>query len=230
LSKEILKVPGQIRMNVYTGDLVIPSMAEVGMARRQLATNTSHKSITPVSAEVRQNFKNPNALTVQDDAMGLLRRLAKKDKPRGAAISAEVLRIIQERINKKKKENNQPEILLSDVDFAKRLVVFKRGTEIKTDRDDVETRVNNSIVAWESQSMDPQDIPYGYKFYQLLSVFAEFKATGKVSTDKCTRSYATFQRSDCVHPENLRVSEFFYANPLNEIRVIKSRFEKTGFY
>jgi len=216
-------------MNVYTGDLVIPSMAEVGMARRQLATNTSHKSITPVSAEVRQNFKNPNALTVQDDAMGLLRRLAKKDKPRGAAISAEVLRIIQERINKKKKENNQPEILLSDVDFAKRLVVFKRGTEIKTDRDDVETRVNNSIVAWESQSMDPQDIPYGYKFYQLLSVFAEFKATGKVSTDKCTRSYATFQRSDCVHPENLRVSEFFYANPLNEIRVIKSRFEKTGF-
>ena len=140
------------------------------------------------------------------------------------------MRIIQERINKKKKENNQPEILLSDVDFAKRLVVFKRGTEIKTDRDDVETRVNNSIVAWESQSMDPQDIPYGYKFYQLLSVFAEFKATGKVSTDKCTRSYATFQRSDCVHPENLRVSEFFYANPLNEIRVIKSRFEKTGFY
>ncbi len=230
MSKEILKVPGQIRMNVYTGDLVIPSMAEVGMARRQLATNTSHKSITPVSAEVRQNFKNPNALTVQDDAMGLLRRLAKKDKPRGAAISAEVLRIIQERINKKKKENNQPEILLSDVDFAKRLVVFKRGTEIKTDRDDVETRVNNSIVAWESQSMDPQDIPYGYKFYQLLSVFAEFKATGKVSTDKCTRSYATFQRSDCVHPENLRVSEFFYANPLNEIRVIKSRFEKTSFY
>lgn len=236
MPKEIQRVPGQVRIDIYTGDLVIPSIAEIDIAQRRLNTtnNTSHKSIAAVSDEIRQNLidklKESSVSAIKNKTMDYLRRLAKEKKPRGAAISTEVLRIIKERINKKRKENNQPEISLSDVDFAKKLVVFRRGTEIKTDRDDVETRLNSTVVAWEAESMDPQDVPYGYKFYQLLSVFADFKATGKVSTDKCTRLYATIQESDCDHPKNLRVSEFFCANHLDEIKVMKSRYEKTSFY
>ena len=231
MPEKIAKIPGQVRVDIYTHELVIPSIAEIDRATSGKRTPMSIDLISSqITESLMEDLQRRENLNPTKDPMVKLRDLAKKEKPQGAAMSTELLRIIKERINRQRKKKDQPEVVLNDTEFAKKLIVFRVGTEIKTDPDDTETRINSSVVAWETNSMDNQDIPYGCKFYQLLGVFAEFKATGKVSTDKCTRSYATIQRSDCVHPENLRVSEFFYANPLDEIKVIKSRFEKTGFY
>ena len=130
----------------------------------------------------------------------------------------------------------------TDKELTDRLVVFsgnpedkKKATEIKLDpkkenKRGYTTRLNMSIIAQEALAIDDFDVPNGFKFYQLLGVYRQYKGTGKVSTDKATKRCATVQRSNCPHPDYIYLGEHFFADPNNAIEVKKSKYEKTGYY
>lgn len=149
-----------------------------------------------------------------------------KKLPDVAYMNSENLGLIRERI----KFNG------SDEELIGKLVVFTgKKTEIKIDPQEEKIKkysvnLNIGIIAWEKLAIDDFDIPNGYRFYEILGVYSEYKATGKVSTDKCTRGYATIQRSDRTHPDPFYLGEGFFAKPEDAIKVKKSKYEKTGYF
>lgn len=155
------------------------------------------------------------------------------DTPSCAYINTEGLMIIRNRINE-----NKMVFSGSNEELANKLVVFMGGrTKIHLDpteefKKGYEIRLNIGIIAWKTPATDDQDIPVGHDFYQFLGVYKEYKATGKVSTDKSTRKFATIQKSNKNHPENIYVGEYFFAKPQDAIMVRKSSstIERTGYY
>ncbi|MDD4938148.1 MAG: hypothetical protein PHX34_04030 [Candidatus Shapirobacteria bacterium] len=142
--------------------------------------------------------------------------------PDVAYMNSENLGLIRERI----KFNG------SDEELIGKLVVFMgRKTEIKLDhKEKFTTNLNIGVIAQETLYIDEWQIPEGYKYYQLLGVYSEYKATGKVSTDKSVRDYATIQRSNCPHPETFHLGGCFLAKSKDAIKVKKSKYEKTGYF
>ncbi len=197
MSKENRVLPGQVRFNVYTGDLLVPM----------------------VPGKPPEKFDE------------IQKRLPTEELPVCAFINTEGLMIIRDRVNEKRNA-----FVGTDEELAKKLVVFMGGrTKIQLDpseesRKGYEVKLNIGIIAWETPAIDEQDIPDGHGFYQLLGVYREYKATGKVSTDKSIRKYATIQKSNKNHPEAFYVGECFFARQKEAIKVKKSNYERTGYF
>ncbi len=192
-------LPGQIRMNLWTGDLIIPQIVA---------------SMPDIELREIKKFE------------------PKKEKPSTAFINSENLAIINNRVLK----NGWPIDTSSEEKLIQQLVVFQYGTRIKLKPKEEEMRgysikLNIGVIACRSNDLiNDYETPFGYSEYKMLGVYASYKATNRVSTDKCTRSYATIQRSDKEHPEQLPVGECFFAQIKDRIEVKKSRFEKTGYW
>ena len=189
-------IPGQVRMNLCTGDLIVPFIPMTDIEQRESKVEL------------------------------------KDEKPTIAFINSENLGIIKSRILK----NRWPVNISSDEELIKQLVVFQYGTRIKRNpKEEIihgyTVNLNIGVIACKSNDLvNDYETPFGYSEYKMLGVYASYKATNRVSTDKCTRSYATIQRSDKEHPEQLPVGECFFAQIKDRIEVKKSRFEKTGYW
>jgi hypothetical protein len=90
-------------------------------------------------------------------------------------------------------------------------------------------RLNIGIIAWKYQVIDNYTVPDECDSYQILGVYNQFKGTGKVSTDKCLRKFATIQKSNSNHPESVRVGSIFFAKPKDEISVRMSDSGETKY-
>lgn len=139
----------------------------------------------------------------------------------------------------------------SDEQLTARLVVFvgcfkqaEKATEIvMNQREEIAkgylVKLNNSTIAQEATNIDDWQTPFGYKMYECLGVFDNFKGTGKVSTDKSTRGWSTSQKyrrengeltQYIDYPDNLYINDTFFARPDDAVEVRHSKYEKTDFW
>lgn len=165
----------------------------------------------------------------------------RKGKPNIAYMSGENLNIIRKRIGF---DGSNEQLAMKLVVFVGGFKEAEKATEIVINqREEIEKRylvkLNNSTIAREVTNIDDWTTPFGYKMYECLGVFDDFKDTGKVSTDKSTRDWSTFQKyirenGELVqyikHPEPLHVRDTFFARPDDAVEVRQSRYEKTAFW
>ena len=146
------------------------------------------------------------------------------EKPYAASINEDNLAVIREVTHSRD----------ANEDLIKKLVVFYGRTPISLEpaeekRRKYSVRLNIGIIAWKYQVIDNYTVPDECDSYQILGVYNQFKGTGKVSTDKCLRKFATIQKSNSNHPESVRVGSIFFAKPKDEISVRMSDSGETKY-
>ena len=238
---------GQVTFHQYTGAVVVPELSFNRPRGLSLPTYLAELALSHVDQglvdSLQTRFNQCTGETVvprlPQPEFESKRRVLEGNghKPDCAYINSEGLRIIRNRINKRNDDLKRDPLNCSDDELANLLTVFEKGTEIYLNPPHKETSkysicLGIDVIAWKTPYMDTQDVEksVGYEKYQLLGVYRQFKGTGKPSTDKAIRGYATIQRSDRDHPEDFFVESCFFTRPDKAVLVKKSKLEKTSFY